>query len=225
MTNEPTTMTRIRTASITISHLSRWLSAVSFVIFLLPLNSAQAQTFTQKLQKTAKGQGRVTIHQDKAIDDLVNGPKAVKVPDAPKVKPAIKKEVNIKTPVTGRNTDEKPQAAGTTLHGDTARTALAAADTLAKPRRTYRTTGYRVQVYAGGNSRADRQKAEQIGNQLRALFPVHQVYVHFYSPRWLCRIGNFKEYEEANALRNELKQMGYRTATIVKGKITLPLTN
>ena len=219
------TKTRTKRASITTTCLSRWLSGLSFVICLLSLTGAQAQTFTQQLQKSAKGKGRVTLHQDKAIDELVNGPKAVKVPDAPKVKPAIKKEVNIKTPVTARKAEEKPQTAPATPHADTARTALAAADTLAKPRRTYRTTGYRVQVYAGGNSRADRQKAEQIGNQLRALFPVHQVYVHFYSPRWLCRIGNFKEYEQANELRNELKQMGYRTATIVKGKITLPLPN
>ena len=213
-----------------------WYLAIglSFVICLLSFSPAQAQTFTQRLQKSAKGEGHVTVHHDKAIDELVNGPKAVAMPSTPAVKPAIKKEVNIKEPVVSKpaakGTEEKTapvaakQKAATTQTTDTTRTVVATPlDTVqAKPRRTYHTTGYRVQVYAGGNSRADRQQAERIGNQLRALFPAHQVYVHFYSPRWLCRIGNFKEYEEANHLRNELKQMGYRNATIVKGKITLP---
>ncbi len=31
-------------------------------------------------------------------------------------------------------------------------------------RKSYKVTGYRVQVYAGGNSRNDRLKAEQTGN-------------------------------------------------------------
>ena len=213
-----------------------WYLAIglSFVICHLSFSSVQAQNFTQRLQKSAKGEGRITVHHDKAIDELVNGPKAVAMPTTPAVKPAIKKEVNVKAPVVSKpaakGTDEKtaPVAAkpktATTHTTDTVTAAVTTpTDTLqAKPRRTYRTTGYRVQVFAGGNSRADRQQAERIGNQLRTLFPDHQVYVHFYSPRWLCRIGNFKEYEEASRLRSELKQMGYRNATIVKGKITLP---
>ena len=144
--------------------------------------------------------------------------------------------MNIKSPVVSKpvaKNTEKPVATAAAKQKtdamptvDTARTVIPIiADTTQAKRRTYRTTGYRVQVFAGGNSRADRQEAERIGGQLRALFPLHQVYVHFYSPRWLCRIGNFKEYDEANRLRNELKELGYRNATIVKGKVTLPQPN
>lgn len=32
-------------------------------------------------------------------------------------------------------------------------------------------TGYRVQVFAGGNSRADRQKAQRIGNEIKGISP------------------------------------------------------
>ena len=35
--------------------------------------NADAQTFTQRIQKTVQGQGTVTIHQDKTIEELVNG--------------------------------------------------------------------------------------------------------------------------------------------------------
>jgi hypothetical protein len=81
--------------------------------------------------------------------------------------------------------------------------------------------GYRVQAFAGGNSRADRQKAEHMGNSIRAQFPNVPVYVHFYSPRWICRVGNYRTYEEAHQMLVSLRNMGYTQATIVKGKITV----
>ena len=86
-------------------------------------------------------------------------------------------------------------------------------------RKPYKTTGYRVQVFAGGNSRTDRQKAEQTGRAMESLFPGDAVYVHFYSPRWICRIGNYLTYEEAHERMLEIRKLGYPAATIVKGKI------
>ena len=34
--------------------------------------NADAQSFTQRIQKTTKGKATITIHQDAAIDELVN---------------------------------------------------------------------------------------------------------------------------------------------------------
>ena len=45
--------------------------------------------------------------------------------------------------------------------------------------------------------------------------------MHFYSPRWICRLGNYRTYEEAHEKMLEVRKMGYDAATIVKGKITL----
>jgi hypothetical protein len=64
----------------------------------------------------------------------------------------------------------------------------------------------------------DGRMGEQIGNQLRTLFPSESVYVHFYTPRWICRMGNYRTYEEAHHALQEVKKMGYTAATIVKGK-------
>ena len=47
------------------------------------------------------------------------------------------------------------------------------------------------------------------------------IYVHFYSPRWICRVGNFRTYEEAHAMLVEIREMGYKQASIVKGKISV----
>lgn len=88
-------------------------------------------------------------------------------------------------------------------------------------RRSYKVNGYRVQVFAGGNSRDDKIKAQNAGNAVKQAFPSQPVYVHFYSPRWICRVGNFRTYEEANAVLHQVKKMGYKQACIVSGKINV----
>ena len=88
-------------------------------------------------------------------------------------------------------------------------------------RKSYKVTGYRVQAYAGGNSRNDRLKAEQIGNALKMNFPDQPVYVHFYSPRWICRMGNYRGIGEAQKMLAKVKALGYRQACLVKGQITV----
>lgn len=88
-------------------------------------------------------------------------------------------------------------------------------------RRSHKVSGYRVQAYAGGNTRNDKQHAQQIGNAIKMKYPEQPAYVHFYSPRWICRIGNFRTYGEAQKMLNSIKAMGYKSATIVKGMITV----
>ena len=88
-------------------------------------------------------------------------------------------------------------------------------------RQSYKINGYRVQAYLGGNSRADREKAQQIGNAIKRKYPLEPIYVHFYSPRWTCRVGNYRTYEDAKKMLDNIKKMGYKQATILKGKITV----
>lgn len=81
--------------------------------------------------------------------------------------------------------------------------------------------GYRIQVYAGGNTRADREKAQQAGNRIKSHFPSYPIYVHFYSPSWKCRVGNFVEYKEAEQALRRIRSLGFKQAVIVKGKISV----
>ena len=78
---------------------------------------------------------------------------------------------------------------------------------------------YMVQVWSGGNTREDKMKAEQVGQEMKSQMPTLPVYVHFYSPRWACRIGNFKKQDEATALVKKLKKLGYRSACVVKASL------
>jgi hypothetical protein len=202
---------------------NKWILMTLFIIHcsLFVHNSAYAQTFTQRLQTSAKGEAKVTLHQDPAIDKLVNGPqpeiKAEPANSKNEEKLEKKRETRDKAPAADKTTPDKAAAP----HPENGGTENANAES-EKNARTYKTTGYRIQVYAGGNSRKDRQKAEEAGNELRMLFPTESVYVHFYSPRWICRMGNFRSYEEASQHLQEVKKLGYSAATIVKGKIVVP---
>ncbi len=59
------------------------------------------------------------------------------------------------------------------------------------------------------------------GNQLKVHFPEQPVYVHFYSPRWICRMGNFRSLAEAQKMLAKVRSLGYRQACLVKGQITV----
>ena len=82
-------------------------------------------------------------------------------------------------------------------------------------------SGYRVQVFAGGNTREDRAKAQEIGNKLKVDMPGQPIYVHFYSPRWCCRFGNFRRQEDANNILKKVKKLGYKNACVIKTFITV----
>ena len=191
--------------------------------------NADAQSFTQRIQKTTKGKATITIHQDAAIDELVNNTSVNgSSPDQTSNKTTHAKTtvnkttVNKTTPTTTSTT--KPATTEIIANTDNSNKQEDNDDPdLSKKviRNGHKVMGYRVQAFAGGNSRADRQKAEQIGNSIKSQFPNEPIYVHFYSPRWICRVGNYRTYEEAHQMLTNLRNLGYSQASIVKGKITV----
>lgn len=87
-----------------------------------------------------------------------------------------------------------------------------------------RTSGYRIQVYSGGNSRNARNNAYAVAEKVKRMFPEMNVYTHFASPRWICRAGDFKTYEEANDVLQQMRESGMFTGiSIVKDQIVLTL--
>lgn len=186
---------------------------------------AEAQTFTDRLQQQKAGKGTITLHQSKEIDKLVNG--RYSDPNAAGMRPDIKPEQPEKENKEKKQDRQSAQVKQTgPVRLDPEQQDNLSQDTtpdMSKKvmRKSYKTTGYRVQVWAGGNSRVDRQKAEKAGMTVKRNIPGVPVYVHFYSPRWICRIGNYRTYEEAHEVLREVKQLGYTEAVIVKGKITV----
>lgn len=163
---------------------------------MMPL-SAQ-KTFTDKLQQPVESEGKIVLHQDKSITDLVNG--------------------SVNKPST--SSSRKGQA-DTTTSSVSDSTAVADSASLGPK---VRINGYRIQVYFGDNSRKGKTEARAAGLRFRSSFPEHSVYVSFVSPHWLCRVGDFRTMEEAREVLRQIRAMGiFREAVVVKSKVNVRL--
>jgi hypothetical protein len=188
----------------------------------LPILNISAQTFTQRVQqKTKTGEGTVVIYQSKDIDELVNGkgnaPQTVRTQDSRKDPQKEKDNNDERDTLTGKTPERSIQE-----HHRDSTEASEPIDTHKKVMKGgYKVNGYRVQAYAGGNQRKNRQAAERIGNLIKQHYPGEPIYVHFYSPRWICRVGNYRSYEEAHRMLTNIRKLGVSGASIVKGKITV----
>lgn len=79
--------------------------------------------------------------------------------------------------------------------------------------------GYRIQVFAGNNTRDARAKAQEAETYIRENFPELPVYTLFKSPRWLCTVGDFLYYEEAyDVLRKIRKDSPYKGMIILRNQ-------
>ena len=173
------------------------------MIILCSAMTANAQTYLEHLKQKNQGQGVVTVNQSKAIDELVNGKQIAPQDNKTKTTPQPQKNL---TDTQRKNTEtQHKEGTATTQHklapdslkkNETTKegnhesntqkaenkeeTDMPVVDMRKKVmRKSYKVTGYRVQVYAGGNSRNDRLKAEQTGNNIKMKFPDQPVYVHF----------------------------------------------
>ena len=87
-----------------------------------------------------------------------------------------------------------------------------------------RTRGFRVQVYAGNNSRQARSQAYDVAAKVKEEFADMPVYTYFQPPRWLCRVGDYKTMEEAHSAMRMLKATGvFKEVSIVREQINIPI--
>ena len=213
------------------NHIRAAVAVLAFIICHLSLTPAGAQTFTQRLQARGGAGGDITIHHSDSIDRLVNSAmlSSASAPGATRpASPAPARKAPAAKTGPAAKTEQASQAAAEKRGQATAEKTSPLSDTADQEESTqkvlrggHKINGYRVQAFAGGNSRNDRRKAEQTGSAIKALYPDVPIYVHFHSPRWICRVGNYRTYEEAHQMLVSLRSIGYDQATIVKGKITV----
>lgn len=115
-----------------------------------------------------------------------------------------------------------------TIHQDSKITGLIGTiytkSTVGGEQKTLKSRGYRVQVYAGNNSRVARNEANNIAAKVKGEFPEMPVYAYFQPPRWLCRVGDFRSIEEADAAMRRLRATGiFKEVSIVREQINIPL--
>lgn len=160
-------------------------------------------TFTDHLTKSVPGKGTVILHHDDIIERLVNG-----FPVIPSMMGQSGGGMNDANGA-GQHTDENAMIGED--HG-----AMGGLNDVPK----MKVNGYRIQVYAGGNSRAARQEALKAASRVKGLFSEHSVYTLFQSPRWVCRMGDFRTQEEAIAVLQQLRATGmFDEAVVVRSKV------
>ena len=198
---------------------SRWL--LSFFFFFFVPFGANAQKFLDTLKQKQQGQGTVTVTQSKEIDELVNGKQPTTTITTP-LPTTENKDAAKDTAEPHTSLEVKEKAIETAPKREESSSENTVIDTRKKVmRNSYKVTGYRVQVFSGGNTRNDRIQAEHTRDRMKAAFPDEPIYTHFYSPRWICRMGNYRTYDEANKILKKVKALGYSQACIVKGKINI----
>lgn len=165
--------------------------------------SMSAQTaYTDYLRKPVAGKGTVTIVQDAEIEALVNNLSA-----------AAKKEN--RTPAPAKAEEKAPAAHHLAETAEKPRTAHVA-------RQRRKAQGYRIQIFTGGNSRSDRLEAEKMEAKCQKAFPELSAYVHFVSPRWICRVGDFRTYADAERYLQMIRKSRIsHEARIVKCSVLL----
>src|SRR5574344_191418 len=80
-------------------------------------------------------------------------------------------------------------------------------------------TGYRIQVYAGNNTRSARDRAGEVEKYIKSNYPQLPVYTVFKSPRWLCLVGDYINYEDAyETMRMLKKETPYKGLIILRNQ-------
>ena len=173
-------------------------------IFDFQFSILHAQTFTEHLTRTVAGEGSVILHHDSDIEALVNG-QITYAGYAPASRP------------------QTPAISATAAHTDSLLAGVSSTtDQLPVFGRRMRATGYRVQVYAGGNNRQSKAEAYRMAGIVRSTFSDVSVYTNFISPRWTCRVGDFKTREEAAEMLHRMREtQKFREASIVKSQIVV----
>ena len=86
--------------------------------------------------------------------------------------------------------------------------------------RKIQTVGYRIQIYAGGNTRLSKEEAQKAAQYVKDNYPEIPVYTEFVAPRWVCRVGDYKTIEEADqAMRMLKKSRGFKEIAILPNQL------
>ena len=89
-------------------------------------------------------------------------------------------------------------------------------------RHVVKAAGYRVQIYMGNNSRQSKLAAQEAASYIRSNFSDMTAYAQFSSPRWVCRVGDYRSMEQADAALRRIRATGrFREASIVRTQVNI----
>ncbi len=214
----------------------RYISLLLFLTFSVAINAQT--TIIHRLQANEAGKGKVTIYQDESITALIGGGKRLASSSASnsssvKGNTISRDEKKSSKPVVELNDDEDEEIVSAAKHKAAAKKEESFTSPVdvsldgvveQAPRKIIKVAGYRVQVYAGNNTRTAKLEAMRTASDVRNFFPEVSVYSFFSPPRWLCRVGDFRSMEEAYSMMRKLKATRvFHEVSIVKDRVNVSL--
>ena len=162
---------------------------LGLLLVCLAVASVKAQmSYTDHLTQKVQGKGTVVILQDAEIADIIN---------------------NVQKSSSHSQEPARSAAGGAETGGGSSAGPAGKEDeqrpTFPLRHQRVRAVGYRIQIFTGSNSHADKVKAYKIGEKCHKAFPMLSVYPRYYNPRWTCRVGDFKTREEASAYAQKIR--------------------
>ena len=197
------------------------LTLILLAVFTITL-SAMAQTpFTQHVRTQRAGEGKVRIIQDSIIEKVVNQPMTGKTAKPDKTTGKADKTTTKPKDDTATHPDNAAAKHDNTEHENADDNETNKHVGSAK---TTTMTAYRIQIFSGSNSHQDKQKAYDLAAKCKEKFPELSVYTKFVSPRWVCRVGDFKNLADAQNYASKIRAAHFtREVRIVKTTIRVKL--
>ena len=197
------------------------LTLILLAVFAITL-SAMAQTpFTQHVRTQRAGEGKVRIIQDSIIEKVVNQPMTGKTAKPGKTTGKADKTTTKPKDDTATHPDNAAAKHDNTEHENADDNETNKHVGSAK---TTTMTAYRIQIFSGSNSHQDKQKAYDLAAKCKEKFPELSVYTKFVSPRWVCRVGDFKNLADAQNYASKIRAAHFtREVRIVKTTIRVKL--
>lgn len=197
---------------------------IHVIIAVVPVFSFAQTDFVRDLQKSTPGEGTIKITQSARLTLLLNGDTVTVPHEGENIVQHAKEHKTRPDSDTKKRDNVLPEKKANRSDDHTEEKENDAASPAARPavRKVHRYTvsGYRVQIFAGSNSRSSRQEAEKAASRFKSFFPEVPAYTHFFSPRWVCRVGNFRTEAQARAFMSQVRSLNsFSGVTVVRSAI------
>ena len=194
--------------------MKHFLFIICATLFACQTLKAQS-TYTEKLRQNETGKGTVIIYHSAEID-----PNTATHIVANKDE-KTKHENKSKNEVKSENKHNAKQ--GETRNNATKHETSTSATSTYISRARHKARGFRICIFTGGNSRADKIKAIQMGNKCRSKFGELAAYTSFEPPRWVTHVGDFKTRQEAEKYVTRIRRarISYEVR-IVASEVNIP---
>ena len=210
---------------------------ILFILFasLCSIQLSAQNTYTEKLRKNDPNKGSIIINHSSEIDDAVNG--TSKKEAGSTTTPAAKTTGNDKKQqaekheekhAKGDSNENKGKEHNATEHKKSTtasnnNTSKANGQKHYVTRARHKARGFRICIFTGGNTRADKIKAIEMGQKCRNLFKELAVYPSFEAPRWVTHVGDFKTRQEAQKYVTRIRRarISYEVR-IVSSEVNVP---